>query len=144
MNPKTTNELLQILNSAEKASELEQYTEILASSVSPISFPAYINEKLADHHLSAADVIRASEIQRNYGYQILNGQKQPSRDKVIALCLALSLSLNETQRALTISQNGLLYPRIRRDSVLIFSVNKNLSVSQSNELLYETGEKGLQ
>ena len=92
-------------------------------------------------HAIAAELIAASQIQRNYGYQILNGTRKPSRDKVLALCLALRLNLPDTGRALTLAQLGQLYPKKRRDSILIFSLNKRLSVLQTNELLLEMKEE---
>ena len=144
MDEKTTTELLHILNSATRTSGLLSYTEHLAVPDASITLTSYFSEKLAEKAATASEVIRASQIQRNYGYQILNGQKKPGRDKVIALCLALSLSLDETQKALTISGDGLLYPRKCRDSILIFCINKKLSVSETNELLYEMKEESLQ
>lgn len=90
-----------------------------------------------------AELIERAHLQRNYGYQILNGTKRPGRDKVIALCLALHLSFEETQRALTISKEGILYPKNLRDSVLIFSIHQKLSVMDTNALLDERGEAPL-
>lgn len=84
-----------------------------------------------------------SQIQRNYGYQILNGTKTPGRDKVIALCLSLSLSLEDTQRALMLANAGSLYARRKRDSILIFSLQKGLSVMDANILLTDFSEKPL-
>lgn len=143
MDEKTTTELLHILNSATRTSGLLSYTEHLTAPDASITLTSYFSKKIAEKGVTAAEVIRASQIQRNYGYQILNGQKKPGRDKVIALCLALSLSLDETQKALTLSSEGLLYPRNRRDSILIFCLNKKLPVSQTNELLYEMAEESL-
>lgn len=54
--------------------------------------------------VTASKLISAAQIQRNYGYQILDGRRSPSRDKVISLCLALKLELPETQRALTLTK----------------------------------------
>ena len=95
---------------------------------------------MASHHLTASELIREAHLQRNYGYQILDGKRNPSRDKVIALCLALHLNITDTQRALNISQNGQLYSKSRRDSILIFAIEKNLSVMDTNELLFEMNE----
>ena len=58
-----------------------------------------------------------SNIQKNYGYQIFDGSKTPSRDKVIALALAMQLTLDEANRLLHLSNNGILYPKIKRDSI---------------------------
>lgn len=84
-----------------------------------------------------------SLIQRNYGYQILNGTKTPGRDKIIAICLSLALSLEDTQRALILANAGALYARRKRDSILIFSLQKRLSVLDTNMLLYDLSEEPL-
>lgn len=144
MSKKTTAELLHILSSVRTPSELQQYTDTLTQEHISCSFSEFITQKLLDKNISAAQLIRASQIQRNYGYQILNGTRMPSRDKVLSLCLALSLDLTETQRALTCSQNGTLYSKNKRDSILIFAIGKNLSVMETNDLLAEMHENALQ
>lgn len=141
MNPTTTDELLKILNSLNTPSELEEFAYI--SSSCSQTFSEYIAECLKKSSLSPSQLIQSAQIQRNYGYQILNGTKHPGRDKVISLCLALELSLSEVQRALTISQEGLLYPKNKRDSVLIFCINNHISVLETNELLYQMEQNPL-
>ena len=107
------------------------------------TFPEYLNEQMIAHNITAANLIAAAQIQRNYGYQILDGRRSPSRDKVISLCLALKLDLLETQRALTLTKNGQLYSKSKRDSILIFAIEKKLSVIDANALLEELGEPSL-
>lgn len=141
MHPKTTDELLKVLNSITTTSDLEDYTQKTTAQTPALPFHEYINMHLKDSALNASQLIQQAQIQRTYGYQILNGNKNPGRDKVIALCLALSLSLEETQRALTLAGEGALYPKSKRDSVIIFSINKRLSVQETNELLYQVEEE---
>ena len=70
-------------------------------------------------------------------YQILNGSKNPGREKVLALCIAAGMNYEETQRALTLANLGKLYPRRKEDSIVIFALEHKLSILQTNELLYE-------
>lgn len=140
---KTTNELLKILSSIDSHSTLYAFSEELSESQKNISFQEYLLEKMQEKQISPARLWEISIIQRNYGYQILNGTKAPGRDKVIALCLALKLPLEETQRALILANTGALYPRRRRDSILIFSLQKELPVIDANTLLYELHEPPL-
>ncbi len=135
--PLTTEELMDQLNSLLCTSELEQYISDLPEVDTSLTFSTYFNQLLQEKNLHPADVIRDSQIQRNYGYQILNGQRNPGRDKILALCLSASLSVDETQRALRLAREGALYSKKTRDSVLVFALNRHLSVSQTNELLYE-------
>ncbi len=139
MNPEplSTEELMDQLNDLLCSSELEQYISDLPKENSSLTFSTYFNQLLQEKNLRPAEVIRDSQIQRNYGYQILNGQRSPGRDKILALSLSASLSIEETGRALKLAKVGALYPKNVRDSILIFALNRHLSVSQTNELLYE-------
>lgn len=140
---KSTNELLQILNSTENVSDLYEYSQSEELHTLPSSVHEYLLKHMCDAGITASELIRRSQIQRNYGYQILNGTKKPGRDKIIALCISLALPLDEVQRALAIAQEGTLYPKCRRDSILIFSINQKISVQETNELLYSMDEAPL-
>lgn len=140
MKPKTTDELLHLLSSIHTEDALKDYTAYLDNISCYNSFSDYINAKMAEAGISAASVIQDAQLQRTYGYQILNGSKNPGRNKVLALSLSLNLSLDDTQRALTLANENILYSKNKRDSILIFSLQKKLSVQQTNELLFEMNE----
>ena len=141
MHPTATDELLKVLNAADTLTDLESYTEATAKQTPAKSFHQHIEELLQAKEMQASQLIQDAQLQRTYGYQILNGTKNPGRDKVLAICLALTLSLEESQRALTLAKEGVLYPKNRRDAVIIFAINKGFSVQETNELLYNVGEE---
>ena len=97
MTSKNTDELMHLLNETKNCAQLQTYTAALAQQAPLQSFSEYINSKMNEQNLSAAELIAASQLQRNYGYQILNGTRKPSRDKVLALCLALRLNLPDAE-----------------------------------------------
>lgn len=136
----TTNKLRDKLLSINSTKELRSLAAETESKYGKLSFSEYICEQLSASGLSASELIQNAELQRNYGYQILNGTRKPGRNKVISLALALRLSLDETQRALMIAGEGALYPKNARDTILIFAINKKLSVSVTNELLFKNGK----
>ncbi|MGN1377779.1 MAG: helix-turn-helix domain-containing protein [Dorea sp.] len=140
MEPKTTDELMKILNAMDGLPELEVYAQTTVKETLDTTFPEYIGHRMEEAGMSLSQLICEAQIQRNYGYQILNGTKKPGRDKVIALCMALKLPLSEVQRALTIVQAGVLYPKQRRDSIVIFCINNGMSVLETNDLLDQLGE----
>ena len=140
MTSQSTEELMKLLRSAKNTKDLKDFTSMLSDASFPTTFPDYLMTKMQCADMSAAELISRAQLQRNYGYQILDGRRNPSRDKVIAFSLALHLDVNETQRALMIAKNGQLYSKNKRDSILIFALEKKLSVIQTNELLYEMGE----
>lgn len=136
----TTDELLKLLHESHSVAELTEYNNILSEQTHFHDFSDFFCNYLQNHNLLESDVIRTSLIQRNYAYQILNGTKNPGRDKVIALCLAAEMDYDDTQRALALADLGKLYPRRKKDSIIIFALKHHLNVQQTNELLYEEGE----
>ena len=143
MSRLTTDELLKQLHAANTISKFNEYTSSLSEHTGHTSFEEYMTAYLKEHHISESELIQSSQIQRNYAYQILNGSKNPGREKVLALCLAAGMNYEETQRALTLAGWGKLYPRRKEDSVIIFAIERGLTVLQTNELLYEECEKAL-
>lgn len=140
---KTTKELTSKLSSITSTRELRIFNTTLESKYPNTSFSTYISEQISASRLSPAEIIQKAELQRNYGYQLLNGTRKPGRNKVISLALALKLPFSEVQRALTIAGEGSLYPKVKRDSIIIFAINKQFSVSDTNELLFKSGEDTL-
>ena len=63
---------------------------------------------------------------------------------MIALSAAMHLPLQECNRLLTIAKAGILYSKNRRDAILIFGIERELSLIDINELLYEMGEDVLE
>lgn len=137
MKELSTDELLKILNSTRSKENLDEYTAIISKQPAYSNFAEYLKAFLQSHEITDAALIKDSLIPRTYAYQILNGTKNPGRSKVLALCIAAKMNYDETQRALALANVGKLYPRRREDSIIIFALAQNLSVLQTNEVLYE-------
>lgn len=90
-----------------------------------------------ERNVELAQVIRRSGIDRTYGYQLFNGRRSPSRDKLIQLAFGFPLVLSELQMLLRMAGKSQLYPRIRRDAAIIYGLNNNYTVTQMQELLEE-------
>ncbi|MCH4071569.1 XRE family transcriptional regulator [Pseudoramibacter sp.] len=136
-NVKKTEELLDVLTRTDSPPKLRSYLDGL--NPLPGGFAEYFNQLPKVQVLSKKDLIQKSGLDRTYAYHILNGTKQPSRDKIIALALAAGLDLTETQRALELTHEGILYAKNRRDAVLIYAVKNQLSVMEANDLLHHFG-----
>lgn len=92
---------------------------------------------------SKSNIINKSDFSYCYFYDVINGRKIPGRDKIIRLILTMKLSVDECQEALRISGRSALYPRIRRDSIILFAISNGLSIYQLSELLADAGEEQL-
>ena len=86
-----------------------------------------------------AQVIERSQIERTYGHQLFNGTRRPSRDKVLQLALGLGLSVDETQRLLRAAGKSPLYPRLKRDAVILYGIGKKLPIFTVQENLTKYG-----
>ncbi|MGL4571423.1 MAG: hypothetical protein ACRCVJ_10185 [Clostridium sp.] len=139
MNEKSTSELLDVLKGTKNIKDLEEYLNKI-DNVKYNDFANYILDKCAEKGIKKSTLICDANISRTYGYQILNGDKNPSRDKIIKLCISAKLTLDETERALALAKVGKLYAKDTRDSAIIFAINKNLNVIDTNEFLYKLNE----
>ena len=82
-------------------------------------------------------VILKAQIDRVYGHQIFKGTRKPSRDKVLQLAFGFDLDVEETQMLLRVAGKSTLYPKLRRDAIIIFALKNKLNISDVQELLYD-------
>ena len=119
---------------------LSSYLEQLAKDPIERSFPEYYKNRLDEKGIIKSSAIAASFIDKIYAYQILSGKKNGGREKILSLCIGAGLSLDETQMALTLSKNGVLYSKDPRDSIIIYAICHGLSIPSTNGLLEKYNE----
>ena len=134
---KATDELLKQI----KELNIEDFKK--QESFDCISIDEYLCSLLTSHNLQPKDIILNLNMERSYTYQILNGRRKPTRNFLLRIAIFISLSLDETQKMLTIAQRPLLYPRNRFDAAIIFSLEHKMSLDETYELLEEIGEEPL-
>ena len=141
-NNANTDELMKILKSADDTQILDTYVTDLDGVKT--DFKSVVNAILLERDISIADLQRKSCVARTYIYQIMDGTRNPGRDKAISIAIALELPIDDTNRLLKLSNNAILYPKNRRDAIIIYSLNNKLSVGECNRLLtrYEEAELG--
>lgn len=133
MTDKDTLELEHQLSIAE---EIETILLDDRDNIPDMTVSEYLTELLEKHQLNKTDVIAASNLDRHYAYHILSGEKkQPSRQKVLALAVAMGLSKTETQQLLYYAKVNQLYVRNTWDKVILHAIEKKLSVQETNRIL---------
>lgn len=98
---------------------------------------------IASCGMKKADIINKADIGYTYFYDILKGKKHPSRDMLIKILIVLSCGLDDFQETLRLYEWAALYPKIKRDSIIIYAINHNFSLYQTEELLQKNNEKVL-
>lgn len=136
MDEKSTDELRHEIKSA---TDVEDYLTKNREYLLKESLSEHLHMLLSRKNLRRADVIRGSLLGRAYVYRIFAGDKIPSRDKLIALAFGLRLTEEEAQKMLKLSGSRELYARDERDALLLFALQRNMTIMDANEMLLDHG-----
>ncbi|MDE5937797.1 MAG: XRE family transcriptional regulator [Lachnospiraceae bacterium] len=134
MGEKSTDELR---HEIKHATDMEDYLSRNREHMLKESLSEHLHMLLSRKNLRRADVIRGSLLGRAYVYRIFAGDKIPSRDKLIALAFGLQLSEEETQKMLKLSGSRELYARDERDALILFALQRDMTIMDVNELLID-------
>lgn len=137
MQKKPTDELMSQLT---QNADLDKYIKENEESFVNEPLSDILNKIAKEKRIVKSKALKRAEINEIYGYQIFSGKRIPSRDKLIALCIGMELDLEETQTVLKCSGFARLYPKSKRDSIIISGIEKGQSVFEINGLLYEYNE----
>ena len=140
MIKKSTEELM---NELLKANNIGEYLKDNSQYMVSEELSTYLNNIISKKALVKSEVIKKTEFSEVMGYQIFSGTRLPSRDSLICICVAMEMALDETQAILKIAGFAALYPKTKRDSVIIRGISEGKSVAGINEELYNLGEKTL-
>lgn len=143
MENESTSSLMKVLKTAGESDIREYEAKHLVGATN--DFFVYIDALLSEKGLKRQDVFQKADMPRKYGYKLLSGESHTTdRDKLLRLFIAMNMTLKETQRALALYGMPALYPKLKRDAVLIIAFNKGVSsVDTVNEWLHEHGEAEL-
>lgn len=136
----STSQLFQLLNNSKS---IDEFLTINQSNFVDMTFTELLSYYLTDKGYSKSQVLKEAFIDPNYGYQIFNGRRNPTRNKIIQLGLAMHLSLKEMQLLLLSGSEGQLYIRNRRDAIILYAIENHLNVMTLEELLINNGEMPL-
>ena len=131
---KRTEELMQML---EKSRDIIALIKNDDEAFSKMALPDCLSRLLSGYGVKKADVINRSGLNQIYAYQIFAGTKNPSRDKLVALMFGYMLSVNDGNMLLKSAGLSALYPRDKRDAVIIFGLHNRLGISEVDDLLFE-------
>ena len=138
---KQTDELLNELK--QKNIDIQDYINHNENSFIEINLRTMWEELFKKSNKSKSDIINNADISYIYFYEILQGKKIPTKDKIVRLILAMELSLDDCQMALKYCNHAQLYPRIKRDSLIIYAIENKLNLYDLQELLNANGEQEL-
>jgi len=99
----------------------------------------YLCDLLDEKGLKRSDVVVRTGLDKAYVYQIFAGKKHPSRDKLITIAFGMKLNEEETQRMLNLSEHRELWPKDERDALLLFAIQRGMSLEDVHTELERYG-----
>ncbi|WP_432651198.1 hypothetical protein [Huintestinicola sp.] len=103
----------------------------------PPTFSEYVLSLLEEKGVKRSRLILALNMDRNYGYQILNGTRIPTRQQIIHMALFLGLDVAQTQKLLTLGKREALYVRRPEDAKIVHCLEHKMSYEKACEFIWE-------
>ncbi len=125
----------QLENELAESKSFEDFFNENEENFQDFTLAQYLDYLLSEKNILKSDVVKKSEL-GNYAYHIFAGRKKnPAREKILSLALAMELSVKEAQYLLYYAGLEKLYIRNEWDSIVMFALENKLSVRSANELL---------
>lgn len=135
-------ETKELLNKLTAETDLDSFFTEYEKEFLDVTFLDIANECIYKNGLKVAEIARNSG-QGDYVYKVLNGERKPSRNIIIAIAIGMSATFEETQLLLRVSKFAMLDPRDRRDSIIAYAIKTRYDIDRLNDLLVEKGYDSL-
>ena len=140
MEDKTTSDLTQELMSQDN---LDDYIQDNRPYFFNQSVAQLLDELYQRKAVSKAALARQAGMSEVYLHQVFSGRRNPSRDRLLCLCIGLDATLEETQTLLKRACHAQLYPRLKRDAIICHGLIHHVPLSEVNDKLFAENEKTL-
>ncbi len=112
--------------------------EVLSrASLDGQTFAEWASARITEAGLTKGVIIQNSMLNPTFAYQILAGQRNAKRNKLLQLAFGMNLSVEHTSELLERGGTNALNPRNRRDVVIAFCRRRNMTVPQCDQTLAE-------
>ncbi|MBN2221523.1 MAG: hypothetical protein JW708_04890 [Vallitaleaceae bacterium] len=135
MKPIKDTELL--LNEIKETASIYEFLENNSSSLLDRPMGDYLDLLLKKYQMNKTKLQYEAGFSRQYLYEVYSGAKKMSRNKVLNIVFSLHTTLVEAQNLLKYSGNSQLYAKDMKDSILIFCIQKKMSLIEVNDILFE-------
>ena len=137
---KDTNNLRQELM---EAPSLDQFLSENQDSFNRDSVCELLNRLFQKRRISKATLAKQSGMSEVYLHQVFSGRRNPSRSRRLCLCFGLNASLEETQELLKQCGFAQLYPKDRRDAIILYGILNGMDLFAVNDKLFAENEETL-
>lgn len=137
---KSTDDLRQELM---EAANLDRFLSDNKDNFRSNSVGQLLNRLFQRKNISKAALAKQSGMSEIYLHQVFAGRRNPSRSRLLCLCFGLSATLEETQELLKQCGLAQLYPKDKRDAIVIYGLINGMSLFDINDKLFSEDEETL-
>ena len=130
---KSTDDLRQELM---ETPDLDRFLAVNQQEFRPQEVVTAITSLCREKRISKAALAKRACISEVYLHQILSGKRFPSRNRLLCLCFGLELTPEESDTLLKTAGFAQLYPKEKRDAVILHSLSHNTSLMDLNTALF--------
>lgn len=115
----------------EKICEMESFDEEFISKNGCPELCKLIEELMERAKISRAELIRRLDVDLNYGYQLLNGTRIPTRERLIRMGLLLGADVEQLRRLLRAASKETLYVRDVTDAKVFYAIKRKMNYEKA-------------
>lgn len=137
---KNTNDLQEALMDAP---DLNRFLDENRENFNNTSVADSLNQMILKQRISKSALARQSGMSEVYLHQVFSGRRTPSRTRLLCMCFGLQTTVEEAQVLLKQCGYAPLYPKNRRDAILLYGLSHKETLFQINDTLFDEGEETL-
>ncbi|MCL2617671.1 MAG: hypothetical protein FWD98_01320 [Defluviitaleaceae bacterium] len=123
----------------ENTQSIHSYIQSNEAEFDDKNFYRFLNALITESGKSKTGIVADACISEPYLYNLIRGEKRPTRNIVIKLAFGLELSPEATERLLQLAGYSGFYVRHKRDALLKYAFRHGMSILEADSLLVEYG-----
>ncbi len=133
------SELLHMLKNGRRE-EVAEYVREFERQNYTDNFVSFMDQMIREHRISRKQVALRSGLSQDYTYKLLRGDKHTDeRDYILAMCMAIGMTLAQTQHALSCYGMPLLSDRDVRGHLIILALEDGMEMDALDDVLEKAG-----
>lgn len=125
------------------APDLNRFLDENRENFNNTSVADSLNQMILKQRISKSALARQSGMSEVYLHQVFSGRRTPSRTRLLCMCFGLQATVEEAQVLLKQCGYAPLYPKNRRDAILLYGLSHQQTLFQINDTLFDEGEETL-
>ena len=118
-----------------ECTQFDQGVAQIRNQLLSASIQDYFSRLLQFHGLQTGEAVRRADLDKDFGRQLLKGERMGRRDYYVQLAIGMALSVEETQSMLSFLGVGPLYALRKRDAAIIYALREGYSLMDTQLLL---------